>query len=137
LIGEGVHSTANIRSYVPFRSPRSHVIALDFVAYEGSQAGAGELSGVSTVNSESQSNGNNADEGRSMLSDADIARLAAAIAAVLRDEGILSDRSTVENRQGKVGSGRKRRLSSLFHADVILASVALLIVVIVLIAWAV
>lgn len=72
-----------------------------------------------------------------MLSDADIARLAAAIAAALRDEGILSDRSTVENRQGKVGSGRKRRLSSLFHADVILASVALLIVVIVLIAWAV
>lgn len=72
-----------------------------------------------------------------MLSDADIARLAAAIAAVLRDEGIPSDRSTVENQQRKVGSGRERRLSSLFHADVILASVALLIVVIVLIAWAV
>jgi hypothetical protein len=89
------------------------------------------------VNSESPSNGNNADQGRSMLSDADIERLAAAIAAALRDEGVLSGRSAVGNRQGKVRSASKRRLSSLFHADVILASVALLIVVIVLIAWTV
>jgi len=72
-----------------------------------------------------------------MLSDADIERLAAAIAAALRDEGVLSGRSAVGNRQGKVRSASKRRLSSLFHADVILASVALLIVVIVLIAWTV
>ncbi len=91
------------------------------------------------MNSTSDPDANTADQGRSMLSDADIKRLATAIAAVLRDEGALSGTSTDARRQGKAPStGRRtRRLSTLFHADVILASVALLIVAIVLIAWAV
>ncbi|CAB4746697.1 unannotated protein [freshwater metagenome] len=107
------------------------------MAYVGFPVGAGEKSGESTVISGSGNTPGNPEQDRLTLSDADIARLAAAIAVVLRDEGVLRGRSTVGNRQGKVESGRKRRLSSLFHADVILASVALLIVVIVLIAWTV
>lgn len=91
------------------------------------------------MNSTSDPDSNTADQGRSMLSDADIKRLATAIAAVLREEGALSGTSTDARRQGKARSTgrRRRRLSTLVHADVILASVALLIVAIVLIAWAV
>lgn len=74
-----------------------------------------------------------------MLSDADIKRLATAVAAALRENGALPSEATVATRRGRDGGAhrRKRRLSSVLHADVVLAGVALLIVVVVLIAWAV
>lgn len=91
------------------------------------------------MNSDSQFFGSEPDPGQSMLSDTDIKRLATAVAAALRENGALPSAVASSTGRGRDGgpSRRKRRLSSVLHADVVLAGVALLIVTIILIAWVV
>lgn len=79
------------------------------------------------------------EEARAVLSDADVARVASAVVAALREDGTLPLRNAAggTRRKTRRPEGRRRRRSSVLQADVLLAGIALIIVTVILLAWAV